>query len=137
MEEEDNVYDLVEEDQYVKLVEGRRSEALTEMRRAVEMEDKTETASVTPGPLKPAREILGELLLQLNRPSEALMEFQSSLKKEPNRFWSLYGAAKAAKLTGDGKQASLYFKRLLTIAQRSDQPGRPELAEARVFIRHN
>lgn len=119
------------------LIKGRKTEALTGIRRAVEMEDKTETASVTPGPLKPAREMLGELLLQMNQPSEALTEFQASLKKEPNRFWSLYGAAKAAELTGDREKASLYFQQLLTVAQRADQPGRPELAEMRNSIRSN
>jgi tetratricopeptide (TPR) repeat protein len=119
------------------LVEGRKTEALAGMRHAVEMEDKTETASVTPGSLKPAREMLGEMLLQMNRPAEALREFETSLKKEPNRFWSLYGAAKAAKRAGDPGQAASYFQKLLNIAQPADQPGRVELTEARSSIKRN
>jgi len=114
---------------------GQQADALAGMRLAVELEDKTETASVTPGPLKPAREMLGEILLQLKQPSDALREFQASLKKEPNRYWSLYGAAEAAKQAGDLEKASLYFEELLTVAKRADQPGRPELAEAHAAIR--
>jgi uncharacterized protein HemY len=53
------------------------------------------------------------------------------LNREPNRFWSLYGAAEAAKRAGDREKSNMYFKKLLAIAKRGDQPGRPELAEAR------
>jgi hypothetical protein len=115
--------------------ENHQADALAGMRHAAELEDKTETASVTPGPLKPSREMLGELLLQMKRPSEALKEFQATLIKEPNRFWSLYGAAEAAKQAGDRQQANTYFQKLLTVAKHADQPGRPELAEARAAIR--
>ena len=65
------------------------------------MEDRTEKSAVTPGPLAPARELLGEMLLQLKQPAEALKEFEATLKKEPNRFRALYGAAHAAALAGD------------------------------------
>jgi hypothetical protein len=111
--------------------EGDSQGALVGMRAAAEQEDKTEKNVVTPGPIAPARELLGELLLQLNRPTEALKEFEGTLAKEPNRFRSLYGAAKAAKLVGDRSTAQTYFKKLLTIAEPADKPGREELAEAR------
>ena len=62
------------------------AEALTLMREAADLEDATEKAAVTPGPIKPARELLGEMLLQLKRPAEALAEFEATMKKEPNRF---------------------------------------------------
>lgn len=117
--------------------EGHQSDAVGGVRRAADMEDKTETASVTPGPFKPAREMLAELLLQMKRPSEALTEFQATLKKEPNRFWSLYGAAEAATQAHDRENADLYFQKLLAIATGADQPGRPELVEARAAIRHD
>ena len=71
-------------------------EAFTGMHAATEQEDKTEKSVVTPGPLPPARELLAELLLDLNRPSEALKEFEATLTKEPYRFRSLCGTAKAA-----------------------------------------
>jgi hypothetical protein len=111
--------------------QGRFEEALAGMRRAAEMEDATEKSVVTPGPLAPARELLGELLLESKRPSEALVEFEATLKREPNRFWSLYGAAEAAKRAGDQEKAKWYFNELVRVAERADQPGRRELVEAR------
>lgn len=110
---------------------GNKEAALTGMRAAAEMEDKTEKNAVTPGPLAPARELLGELLLESNRPAEALKEFEATLVKEPNRFRSLYGAAEAAKTTGDQKTAQAHFEQLQKIIAHADQPGRPELAEIR------
>jgi len=115
--------------------EGKPEEALAGMRAAAELEDKTEKSAVTPGPIAPARELLGELLMELKRPPEALKEFESTLVKEPNRFGSLYGAAEAAKQSGDGKTAKIYFKKLLMVAAHGDQPGRRALAEARREVR--
>jgi hypothetical protein len=111
--------------------EGKPKAALAGMRAAAELEDKTEKSAVTPGPLAPARELLGDLLLELKQPSEALKEFESTLTKESNRFWSLYGAAEAAKLAGDRTTAQTYFRRLLKVAAHADKPERPEMAEAR------
>ena len=110
--------------------EGKPLDALAGMRAVAAQEDKTDKAAVTPGPLAPAREQLGDLLLELKQPSEALKEFESTLVKEPNRFRSLYGAAEAARLGGDRQTEQIYFKKLLKIAERADQPGRQELAEA-------
>ena len=78
---------------WLALAEGRKDEALAEMRDAAALEDGTEKSAVTPGPLAPARELVGEMLLQMNRPAEALEEFEATLKKEPNRFRALVGAA--------------------------------------------
>jgi hypothetical protein len=116
---------------WLAFAEGDSQGALTEMHAAAEKEDKTEKSVVTPGPLAPARELLAEILLALNRPSEALKEFEATLAKEPNRFRSLYGAAEAAKLAGDNATAQTYFRRLLKVAERADRPERRELAEAR------
>jgi len=115
--------------------EGRSADALAAMREAAEIEDRTEKAAVTPGPLAPAREQLGELLLLLKQPAEALREFEATLKKEPNRFRALYGAAKAAALAGDRAKARSHYELLLKICERGDSPGRPELAEARTFVK--
>jgi hypothetical protein len=112
---------------------GDSAAALTGLRAAAELEDKTQLASVTPGPLLPAREMLGELLLDQNRPGEALHEFEVSLQQEPNRFWSLYGTAEAAKRAGDIPLARQYFAKLLAITPRADQPGRTQLIEARAI----
>jgi hypothetical protein len=110
--------------------QGQSEDALAGMRRAAELEDATEKSVVTPGPLAPARELLGELLLESKRPADALVEFESTLSREPNRFWSLYGSAEAAKMSGDQQEAKRYFSRLLKVAERADQPGRRELVEA-------
>jgi hypothetical protein len=107
---------------------GDLAGAIAGMRATATLEDRTELASVTPGPFLPAREILGELLLDHNKPGEALTEFRASLAKEPNRFWSLYGAAKAAKLAGQPGVARSYAEQLLRIAAGST---RPELGELR------
>lgn len=117
--------------------QGHSEDALAGMRRAAEMEDATEKSVVTPGPLAPARELLGDLLLESKRPAEALVEFEATLKREPNRFWSLYGAATAAKRAGDQERAKRYFNELLKIAVRADQPGRRELVEARGVARQD
>ncbi len=116
---------------WLAFAEGDGQGALARMRAAAEQEDKTEKSAITPGPLAPARELLAELLLDLNHPSEALKEFEATLTKEPNRFRSLYGAGEAAKQAGDDATAQTYFRRLLKVAERADKPERKEMAEAR------
>jgi tetratricopeptide (TPR) repeat protein len=116
---------------WLALVEGRNAEALAEMRAAAAIEDATEKSAVTPGPLAPARELVGEMLLQMNQPADALKEFEATLKKEPNRFRALSGAAKSASLAGDRQKARTYYGALLKICERADRPGRPELDQAR------
>jgi len=112
---------------------GSRDEGLTLMRSAADMEDKSEKAAVTPGRLIPARELLGEMLLEMNRPADALQAFETSEKQDPNRFRGIYGAAKAAGLAGDQAKAKSYFERLLTLAKNADTE-RPELIEAKAFL---
>jgi len=116
---------------WTALAEGRNADALSLMRSAAEVEDGTEKNAVTPGPLAPARELLGEMLMQTHEPALALEEFQATLKKEPNRFRAVYGAAHAAQLAGDRAAAKTYYEQLLKICVKADQPGRAELAEAR------
>lgn len=115
---------------WLAFAEGDGEVALNGMRAAAEQEDRTEKNVVTPGPLAPARELLGALLLELKRPAEALKEFEATLTKEPNRFRALYGAAEAAKLAGDRFSAQKYFGKLLDVSERGDKPERPELVEA-------
>ena len=85
----------------LELAEGHAESALAHMREAVTREAATEKNAVTPGPLAPAREMLGDMLMQLHKPREALAEYRKTLEKEPNRYRSLSGAARAAKATGD------------------------------------
>lgn len=74
---------------WVELAEKKESDALTHMREAVAREDATEKSAVTPGPIAPAREQLGDMLTQLHRSAEARAEYGAVLKKEPNRRHSL------------------------------------------------
>ena len=110
---------------------SRKDEALRQMKRAAELEDGTEKSAVTPGPLAPARELLGEMLLEMNAPTQALDQFKATLTKEPGRFRSLYGAAKAAQLSGNREASLKYFRQLLQVCERADKPGRSELLETR------
>ena len=107
--------------------------ALAQMHKAVELENETEKSVVTPGPIAPATELSGEMLLQLNRAGDALQQFEATLTKEPNRFRSLYGAAKAAKLVGNAELARRYAAILLKVCAHADHPGRAELALARAI----
>jgi hypothetical protein len=116
---------------WLAFAEGRTADAVAEMRAAADREDATEKSAVTPGPLAPARELLGELLLESGQPREALAEFQTTLKKEPNRFRAVAGAARAAAAAGDRAAANTYYSQLLKICAGADRPGRPELVEAR------
>jgi predicted Zn-dependent protease len=83
--------------------------------------------------LTPARELLGEMLMELARPDDALVEFEAVTVKEPNRFRALYGAARAAELSGDRDKARAYYATLRNVAANADG-GRPELATARAFL---
>ena len=87
-------------------------ESLALLRASAEKEDTVEKLPVTPGPIVPAREQLGELLLQLNQPQQALREFQAALRAAPGRRGALNGAAKAADLAGDIRTASQMRARL-------------------------
>ena len=115
---------------WIALAEGRQAEALTMLREAADAEDLTDKSAISPGPIKPARELLGEMLLEMQRPAEALREFEATMAKEPNRFRGLYGASRAAEAAGDGAKARSYSLRLVEICRSADQPGRPELQQA-------
>src|SRR5215469_16330820 len=105
---------------WIALAEGKRDEALLQMHSAADHEDKTDKNNVTPGAILPARELLGEMLLELNRPAEAIVEFEATLRTAPNRFNALAGAAHAAKLSGDNARAKTYYAKLLAICQHAD-----------------
>jgi uncharacterized protein HemY len=79
--------------------------------------------------------LLGEMLLELKRPAEALKEFEASHVREPERFRGYHGAAQAAAQSGDKAKARRYFARLVELAGQS--AARPEVAEARAFLAAN
>jgi tetratricopeptide (TPR) repeat protein len=111
--------------------QGKGEEAVALMRQAADTEDKNEKHIVTPGRVLPARELLGDLLMEQKRPAEALQEYELSQKREPDRLRGLYGAAKAAEAAGDQGKAARYFRRLAQITRGAD---RPELKEAQKYL---
>ena len=105
------------------------------MRSAADREDRTEKNAVTPGPIAPARELLGYMLLAVDRPADALAAFETTLKKEPNRFLALAGAADAARQNGDLAASRKHAQQLLTVAAHADASARPQLASARDILK--
>lgn len=80
----------------------------------------------------PAREILGDMLLERNRPREALAEHEKSLKTDPDRFNGLYGAARSAELLQLPRTAAPYYEQLLKNCEAPSQP--PELSHAKEVL---
>ena len=113
--------------------EGRSDEAVRILRAAAELDERTEKHPVTPGAILPAREQLGELLLLLERPAEALTEFEASLRRAPRRLAGLHGAARSARLAGDLGKARLYHEQVVALTSAGD-PARVEIREARAFL---
>ncbi len=118
---------------WLALAEGRREQALAGMRAAADLDDATEKHPVTPGSILPAREQLGELLLELGRPADALAAFEASLNRAPRRLAGLHGAARAARLAGDTAKARGYYAELLDVTKSGDGT-RAEIREARAYI---
>ncbi|MGH7277359.1 MAG: hypothetical protein ACREJG_01580 [Candidatus Rokuibacteriota bacterium] len=121
---------------WIARAEGRNDEAVALMRQAADREDGTEKHPVTPGAVQPAREMLGELLLELGHAPQALAEFETSHKTDPNRFHGLAGAARAAQIAGDRAKARSYYEKLLALAK-TGETDRPEIALARNFLASN
>jgi hypothetical protein len=112
--------------------DGKRDAALKAMSAAADAEDKTEKAPVTPGPLVPARELYGAMLLDSGMAPAALAAFEATLKKEPHRFGATIGAARAALKAGDAAKARANYTAILVLAAEAD-PVRPEVAEALAY----
>ncbi len=113
--------------------EGRHEEALAMMSAAADAEDKTEKAIVTPGPLAPARELYGAMLLERGMAGNALAHFEATLQKEPNRFNAVAGAAESARRAGDAVKARMYSEKLVALAGDGHSP-RPAVAAARQLL---
>jgi tetratricopeptide (TPR) repeat protein len=118
---------------FVARAKGNPNEALTLLRSAAELEGSMDKHPVTPAAVVPARELLGDLLLDLNRPADALKEYEVTLVAEPNRFRSLYGAARAAERAGDAVRARTNYTTLMSLCGNSDTE-RSELREAKAFL---
>lgn len=110
-------------------------QALALMRAAADKEDLSEKSSISPGRLVPARELLGDMLLESGRPAEALAEYAASEIHDPARFRGVWGAAQAAAQAGDGDKARIHYARLVEMAGQGDP--RPELAVACKYLPPN
>lgn len=118
---------------WVLYAEGRYDEALKAMAAAADAEDKTEKSPVTPGPLAPARELYGAMLLERGMAKDALAAYGATLKKEPRRLGATLGAAKAAEALGDMTAARTHYAAAVALTEEAD-PVRPDIAAARAFV---
>ena len=121
---------------WVQLKKGNNKEAVVLMTKATEMESLTSKHPVTPGEILPADELLADMLLTLNKPAEALIVYELNLEKRPNRFNGVYGAAIAARESGDLAKAKEYFESLLNLTENANSD-RQEIKEAKVFLENN
>ena len=121
---------------WILYADGKPDDALKAMAASADAEDKTEKAPVTPGPLVPARELYGFMLLDRGMAKEALAAFDATKAEEPNRFNGYAGAAQAAQALGDAATAKANYEKLLALTAGSNSD-RPVLAAARTFVASN
>jgi hypothetical protein len=120
---------------WIVLAKGHRDHALALMRQSADLQDKGEKSPVTPGYVGPSRELLGEMLLELKRPAQALKEFETAASHDPNRLRGFQGAARAAAASGNGAAARKYYGQLVALTVKAD--GRPEIQEAKAWLARN
>jgi tetratricopeptide (TPR) repeat protein len=118
---------------WLAFAEKRSDDALRQMREVADLQDKVGKREVD----IPAREMLAAMLLALNRPQEALAEYESALKIDPNRFNGLAGAGRAAELAHQSEKASTYYAKLLKNCDDGKGSDRPELARAKTVVAKN
>ncbi len=121
---------------WIQLAKGKNADALELMKIAADLESKTTKHPVTPGEVLPADELLGDMLLALNKPREALTAYEVNLKGHPFRFNGIYGAAIASKQSGEKEKAVTYFNQLIELTKNSNEQ-RPEIEEAKAFVQQN
>jgi tetratricopeptide (TPR) repeat protein len=124
---------IVASEAWIQFAKGHNEEALVRMKEAAEMEDNTEKHPITPGEVLPARELLGDMLLAMNDPVQALAAYKLDLMEHPNRFNGIYGAAIAAKRAGDLEKTNMYFKMLIALSERSNSDI-AEIVEAKKYM---
>jgi tetratricopeptide (TPR) repeat protein len=117
-------------DAWMQFAQGKRDAAIAELASAADAEDATDKSPISPGPLAPARELLGYMLLEAGRAQDALGAFEAVMKKEPNRFLAFYGAGQAAEALKDAARTKQYYGQLVAMCQGAPDD-RPELVHAR------
>jgi hypothetical protein len=117
---------------WIAQVRGDHAQALTLMRAAADKEDRSEKSAVSPGRLVPARELLGDMLLEDGQAPEALVAYEMSQKRDPKRFRALWGAGQAADASGETGKARTYYTQLVDMAGAGE--ARVELVAARDWL---
>jgi tetratricopeptide (TPR) repeat protein len=120
---------------WVAKAEGRTEEAISSMREAADLEDSSEKHISMENRLFPAREQLGDMLLESGQPQVALAAYEQALIRTPARLRSYYGAAKAAERAGDAAKAKSYFQKI--VAMCAEDSDRPEVKEAKTVLATN
>ncbi|HTC56554.1 MAG TPA: hypothetical protein VK706_09105 [Candidatus Sulfotelmatobacter sp.] len=118
---------------WLAFAEKKNDDALRQMREVADLQDKVGKREVD----IPAREMLADMLLTLNRPQEALAEYESALKIDPNRFNGLAGAARSAEMAHQTEKANTYYAQLLKNCDDGRNSERPELARAKTMVSKN
>src|SRR6516164_6005841 len=114
-------------------VQGDDTKAVELVRAAADLDATMDKHPATPSPVLPARELLADLMLELNQPAAALTEYQAVLRTDPNRFRSVLGTARAAKQSGDAAAAHDAYQKLVALSKPAASE-RPELAEAKAYL---
>ncbi len=104
---------------WLLLATGDTAAALREAQAAADREDVTEKHPVTPGELLPARELEADLLVSVGQYGRAVTAYETTLRREPRRARSLFGAARAAQLSGDAGAARARYREFVTLMARA------------------
>jgi tetratricopeptide (TPR) repeat protein len=115
---------------WLAFAEKKNDEALQQIREVADTQDKAGKAEVD----IPAREMLADMLLELNQPDKALAEYESSMKIDPNRFNGLAGAARSATMARQTSKANTYYGQLLKNCDDGKHSSRPELRSAKTEL---
>ena len=118
---------------WLQYAKGNKKEALAMMEKAADTEDSVDKHPVTPGAVLPARDLLGDMLIEMSKPAMALVAYEKSLQISPNRFYSMYGAGYAAELSGNREKATKYYQELINVAADADSP-RPRVDKAKKYL---
>ena len=119
---------------WIHFKEGKTRQALEQMDSAADLEDALRISAVSPGDVVPARELLGDMLMQIGYSAKAFAVYEEDLRLHPNRFNGLYGAGRAAEKSGDKQKALSYYRKL--VDQSDIHSDRYAYAVAKKFIRN-
>jgi tetratricopeptide (TPR) repeat protein len=115
---------------WIAFAAGNSADAVKQMQESADLQDKVGQGEVD----IPAREMLADMLLELKRPQEALVEYRKALVLSPNRFNGLFNAGRAAEAAGDNAQAQAYYATLLKLTDNGSQSTRSEFDHVKTVV---